>query len=124
MVDMFRNEPCSHEVTKLPENTDETVSETLSPARMEEYFKVKMIEVYGQIGYWEIMEILSEVPNGLCGVELYYKTFPKLLETKGVTPEVKYEEVWGVPKEDGRQAASEAQREVILNSLRVAGFLD
>lgn len=86
-----------------------------------------MIITYGEPDFLKILKILSNVPNGRCGCELYYRTFPDLLKARGVTPEMNYvDEYLAInvepPLEDGSQAATPQQREVIRKTLRDAGF--
>jgi|GEM_PF-6473517 len=90
----------------------------------EDYVDHEMVKAFGAEGFHKIRKVLGKVPNGLCGVECYYSTYPRLLAAKGVTLKRNYidETGFGPPKEDGQAAATPAQRQVITQALRDAGF--
>ena len=86
------------------------------------YFNNLMLETYGEDEFREIRKILWDLPNGVCGVETSVSTFPKLLALKGITPTRSYSEEFGVPENDGHEAATLEQREVIIQALVMAGY--
>ncbi len=86
------------------------------------YFSDLMLKTYGDRDFRRIGEVLSAVENGLCGVETSCFTFPALLAAKGVYPSRSYMEEYGVPKQDGAEAATPRQRETIHQALKKAGF--
>lgn len=87
-----------------------------------DYYDRLIEETYGKDGRMQIMDALSDVPNGFCGVEMYHKTYPALLAARGVVPQRWYAEEFGMPEDDGQEAATSEQREAIKNALNNAGF--
>ncbi len=68
-----------------------------------------------------MLQALLELPNGNCGCELAFSTFPRLLAKKDVTPGRNYVEEWGMPMSNGQQAATVKQRKAIWNTLEGLG---
>lgn len=86
------------------------------------YYDRLIDETFGKDGRMKILEALSDVPNGFCGVEMYHKTYPALLAAQGVEPTRTYEDEFGLPMDDGREAATPEQRQAIRDALTAAGF--
>lgn len=80
-------------------------------------------DALGENRFWELLQILEDVPNGHCGVELYHRTIPMVLAKRGVVPKKTYVDTYGMPNDDGKQAASLEQQEVIRKALKKAGYL-
>lgn len=90
---------------------------------VEDYLDGELRRAYGGEDYQKIMNVLANAPNGFCGVELNYRTIPLLLKARGISPAKSYEQEWrSVPKDDGEQAATPEQQNIIKEALRKAGF--
>jgi hypothetical protein len=89
---------------------------------LEDYIDGLIKKEYGQDGFHTILKAISKVPNGDCGCELYFSTFPRLLAARGVKLERNYSSEMGEPPQDGMAAATPEQRELITDALKRAGF--
>ncbi|GIK84334.1 MAG: hypothetical protein BroJett025_09560 [Patescibacteria group bacterium] len=86
------------------------------------YFERMLKTTFGIPHYVRILDALGDVDNGYCGVETSYFTFPAILMAAGVVPSRSYAEEYGIPRCDGASAATQSQRQVIVDALQRAGI--
>ena len=93
-----------------------------SRVSVENYMFDLLKQTFGTSVWPQILYVLSNCENGLCGVETTYFIFPALLMAKEITPQRSYTEEYGLPLSDGQEAATPQQRRIIAEALEKAGY--